>query len=292
VVGYDGARNVRDEERSVGRKKLKRKPEPKRRIRWPRWTGISGSTLRDWLPIVGALLIPLLIFYGTARITGQQGKLENDRAEAEQALAEQRAQDEALQAYLNQMSGLLLEKELFNAELGSDVSTLARARTLTVLERLDRSRKEVVFQFLMEAGLVQRMAGREPVISLVRADLSDTNLSLHDLRGVNWGGIDLSGASLWGTNLSDANLSTADLSGATVRGILIGADLSNANLRSATLGGNLSNANLSGVDLNGADLRDAVLIGANLSDARVSKEQLDQAHSLEGATMPDGSKHP
>jgi hypothetical protein len=50
---------------------------------------------------------------------------------------------------------------------------------------------------------------------------------------------------------------------------------------------NLSSASLSGADLRFADLR-----GADLSDARVSNEQLDQADSLEGATMPDGSKHP
>jgi hypothetical protein len=52
VVGYDGGWNVKDEERSVGRKKLVRKEEPpsKRGIRWPRWTGFRGMTLRSWLP--------------------------------------------------------------------------------------------------------------------------------------------------------------------------------------------------------------------------------------------------
>ena len=55
---------------------------------------------------------------------------------------EQRAQDPALQAYLDQMSTLLLEKDLRNSEEDSEVRTLARARTLTVLERLDPSRKE------------------------------------------------------------------------------------------------------------------------------------------------------
>jgi hypothetical protein len=47
VVGYDGGRNVRDEERSVGRKALSRKPEPKRRKAWPRWTGFRGLTVRE-----------------------------------------------------------------------------------------------------------------------------------------------------------------------------------------------------------------------------------------------------
>jgi hypothetical protein len=50
VVGYDGAWNVRDEERSVVRKKLVRKVEElpsKRRIAWPRWSGFRGMTLRS-----------------------------------------------------------------------------------------------------------------------------------------------------------------------------------------------------------------------------------------------------
>ena len=44
--------------------------------------------------------------------------IENQRAEAERELAEQRAQDEALQAYLNQMSQLMLERKLLEAEQG------------------------------------------------------------------------------------------------------------------------------------------------------------------------------
>jgi hypothetical protein len=36
----------------------------------------------------------------------------------------------------------------------------------------------------------------------------------------------------------------------------------------------------------------AFLNGAFLSRAKVTDEQLKKAQSLEGATMPDGSKHP
>jgi uncharacterized protein YjbI with pentapeptide repeats len=43
---------------------------------------------------------------------------------------------------------------------------------------------------------------------------------------------------------------------------------------------------LAGADLSGADLS-----VANLADAGVTAEQLDASKSLEGATMPDGSKH-
>jgi hypothetical protein len=87
-----------------------------------------------------------------SRTNAQEAQnIENRRAEAERELAEQRAQDEALQAYLSQMSSLLLDKDLRTSEEDSEVRTLARARTLTVLGRLDPSRKTAVTRFLSEA---------------------------------------------------------------------------------------------------------------------------------------------
>jgi hypothetical protein len=76
--GYAGTRNVRDEEHPVGRKKPTRKRDraPKKASRW----GFRGMTVRDWLPIVGALLIPVVIAAGSWRITWQQGKIEDQRA--------------------------------------------------------------------------------------------------------------------------------------------------------------------------------------------------------------------
>jgi hypothetical protein len=111
-------------------------------------------TVRDWLPIFGALLIPVVIAAGSWWITWQQGKIEERRAKADRELAEQRAQDEALQAYLGQMNDLLLEHNLRNSEEDSEQRTLARARTLTVLRRLDSSDKIVVMLFLEEAELI------------------------------------------------------------------------------------------------------------------------------------------
>jgi hypothetical protein len=168
------------------------------------WTGFRGKTLWDLLQL---LVVPLVLvgigFLFEMQQAERQGgmeerqqALEDQRAKAERKLAEQRAQDEALQAYLDQMSTLLLEEK----DLRNDrVRTLMRARTLTVLGRLDPSRKTAVTQFLVEAELVQRVDGRDLIIYLLGADLSDANLS-------------------------DANLSRADLSNAV---------LDNANLGGA-----------------------------------------------------------
>jgi hypothetical protein len=152
VVGYDGARNGVDEERSVGQKNPEREQtEETKQSRW----GFRGMTVRDWLAIVGALLVPLVIALGTGAITWQQGKIEDQRADAERELADQRAQDEALQTYLTQMSTLMLERDLRHAEVGDEIQIVARARTLAALGRLDPSRKTALMQFITEAGLVQ-----------------------------------------------------------------------------------------------------------------------------------------
>jgi uncharacterized protein YjbI with pentapeptide repeats len=288
VVGYDGSLDVR-EERSVGRKKLSRKPEPKRRKAWPRWTGFRGMTLRDWLPIVGALLIPVVIALGTWGITWQQGKIEAQRAEAERELAEQRAQDEALQAYLDQMNNLLLEHNLRHSKPGNEVPTLARARTLTVLSTLDPSRKTAVINFLSEADLItvgpEASIDAVPILELTGADLSGTDLSNMSLANTNLLEADLREANLSGTGLLSANLTKANLTNATLRDTQLGhaglleTDLRDAKLRDANIG----HANLSAANLSNADLR-----GADLTDAHVSEQQLRSAASLEGATMPDG----
>src|SRR5215218_2101050 len=261
---------------SVGRKKLVRKAAPaKRRIAWPRWTGFRGMTVRDWLDLlVVPLALVVISFLFTTQQDQRQQQTENQRAEAERELAEQRAQDEALQAYLNQMSSLLLEQDLRASEKRSEVRTLARARTLTMLGRLDPSRKADVIQFLVEADLVQRADGRDPIIGLSGADLSGADLSDANLSGANLrGAFLLSEANLRGAFLSAADLSYANLSYANLRG----AFLRDANLFAANLSyANLGNANLSGANLSEADLSYANLFAANLSSAEgITNEQLD-----------------
>jgi uncharacterized protein YjbI with pentapeptide repeats len=128
---------------------------------------------------------------------------------------------------------------------------------------------------------------------LCGAHLGEANLSEAELHGANlsWAGLSgadlheakLSRADLSVTNLSRANLNMANLSGAN----LIAAYLGGANLDWANLcGAKLCGAYLGGARLGGAALRDAVL-----KEARVTHEQLAQAESLEGATMPNGTTH-
>ena len=189
--------------------------------------------------------VPITVGAAVPLLTWLQKKRELD-------VENQCAQDEALQAYLDQMSQLLLDKDrpLRQSAEGTEVRTLARARTKEVLWKLDPHRKRNLVQFLYEACLIKR---GNKIIGLSGADLR--NAYLHNLDLIN---ADLTGADMKGTDLSEAKLSEADL-------------------RGSMLGG----ADLSGADLSGADLRQA---------KEWTEDQLTAAH-LQDATMPNGQKY-
>jgi uncharacterized protein YjbI with pentapeptide repeats len=273
-VGYDGGQYVRDEELSVWQTKPERgQKEETKQSRW----GFHGKTVWDFLQllIVPLMLVAIGLVFSLQQDARQQ-RVEDQRADAERVLADQRAQDEALQAYLDQMSGLLLEKDLRTSEVNSEVRTLAQVRTLTVLGRLDPSRKTAVMQFLVDADLVQSIDERDPIISLNGADLSDSDLSFADLSDANLRGASLSDVELRGAILRHANLSDADLSDAFLRG----ADLSNAFLR----GADLSDSDLRGTDLsdvNPRDLRGTMVDGA-ADEAILTVRQCSEADASVG----------
>src|SRR5688572_4747496 len=106
-------------------------------------------------------------------------------------------------------------------------------------------------------------------VSLIKAELTNVNLSGAVLLCAILTNANLSGADLSDTNLQVAELFETNLSGAN----LSRTDLSNANLVSA----NLSKANLSHANLTNANLRVADLSDANLSDACLSATNLQYA---------------
>jgi pentapeptide repeat protein len=279
------------------------KQPPLRRRLWAR-TGLGEKTLWDLLQL---LIIPLVLavigFWFTAQQQAHQQEVEEHRAQVEREIEAQRAEQVTLQAYLDQMGTLLLDRDLRTAAENSDVRRLARARTLVVLDALGSDRLGRALRFLVETELIQaRPPDRPPIISLKYASLRNFELTGKQLLKDT----DLTQATLYGADLTEANLEGTDLSGAH----LSKADLSDANLRGAKLSGAyLNDTDLSGADLNGADLSDAQgrfesgarmsgahlegadLSGADLTNAEITKDQLQEAGSLEGATMPDGSKH-
>jgi uncharacterized protein YjbI with pentapeptide repeats len=204
------------------------------------------------------------------------------------ALDDRRNQEAALQNYFERVGKVLTEKSLYEDGTNKNLGTVVRAQTLAVLEGLVPHRKRILLQFLYESVLKQK---DKPVVSLAAANLSGADLRTADLRKARMSEAilyeaDMSGAILTRTNMSKAKLSKVGLS----KAFLIRTDLSEAILS----GADLSKAILTGATLSRVRLNRADLSGANLSGANgVTTEQLEQqAASLEGAIMPDGSKYP
>jgi len=211
----------------------------------------------------------------------------------------QSSQDQALREYLDKMSEMLTDEDrsLHDARPGDSLSTVARARTLTLLPRLNGYRKGSVLRFLYEANLITLEVGR--VLDISGADLRGANLEgtdLHnaDLRETNLEGAWLRWAILDGANLAEADLRKIYAGVASFKG----AKLRNANLEEAILfAANLHGADLSWANLQGAYLQ-ANFDGANLERANlreskyISPKQLEQSDaSLTEATMPNGQKY-
>jgi uncharacterized protein YjbI with pentapeptide repeats len=117
---------------------------------------------------------------------------------------------------------------LRGSEADSEVRTLARAQTLTVLEGSDPDHRTQVLRFLIEAGLVQ--GGKEPpIISLRQANLEGADLHMANLSDAYLVGANLTGAFLFAADLSGADLSS-DGGGPSGGSVLRGADLRYADL--------------------------------------------------------------
>ena len=152
----------------------------------------------------------------------------------------------------------MLHEKLHESQPEDEVRKIARVRTLTLLPKLDPFRKRTVIRFLQESSLLNKC---KPIV-----DLSSANLVHADLHSAVLYQVDMHEVDFREANLCNAKLS--------------GSDFRKANLRRA--------------NLDGVKLSDVAIDGANLQDATgITIEKLEeQAKSLKGAIMPDGSIHP
>lgn len=202
-----------------------------------KWTGVTERTFWDWLSL---LIVPFVLALGGYMFTRSESRRTKQQTDSDREIALKQAnldreiafgqrQDEALQAYLDGMSPLLIDQKppLDAVKKDSHLSTVARAWTLTVLETLtvpdtfavdlqkkvrrdSGRRKRRIVRFLYEANLIgkkednaERIAA---IVDLSRASLVDADLSGATLRGVDLSGADLGQADLHETDLRDANL--------------------------------------------------------------------------------------
>lgn len=240
-------------------------------------THAHQKTIWNWFEL---LVVPAAIASSVAILGWMDHK-------TERRIADDRAQDAALEAYLEQMSKLLLDKELRKSAEGDEVQAVAKAWTLTILRRVKggRTRVEVVLRFLQESDLNRQ---EKNIVSLQDADLSKAPLTGVNLTGINLTGVNLTGAHLEGAiliqaNLEDAHLDSADLTGAQMHGI----NLQRAHLFRARLKG----AGLTEANLSYANLREANLAGTQLSYAHMDGANLESA-ILSGATYEHHTSWP
>lgn len=278
------------------------------------WTGFGqtevagevqpANTLWEWL---GLLIVPLMLAIGGFLLNRWQVRREDQAQQAEKERAElaakQRAQDEALRAYLDQMSNLMVDRKMREDPAGSDTHRLAQARTIAILLGLDEDRKRRPLKLIYELSLIPK---DNPILDLSNAGLDTADLSeitLRDaclkkadlrraqLQGADLRGTDLTGADLRGADLTDANLSDTCLADAN----LLPYDTENpAKLNAPNLSNgadprrdvDLSNGHMIRTNLTGANLSNADLSGALLTGALVTREQLSACKSLEHAVLP------
>lgn len=122
------------------------------------WTGFEGNTFWDWLSL---LITPVTIAIISIVFSIQQTQRSVQESEAQR-------QEALLEAYIAQMSRLLVEGNLRHAEPDSPVRAVARAHTLATLQRVGERQKDVIVRFLDTSGL---LADDAPILDL-RADHS------------------------------------------------------------------------------------------------------------------------
>ncbi|GAB1538153.1 hypothetical protein NUACC21_08110 [Scytonema sp. NUACC21] len=135
----------------------------------------SAKTLWDWLGLAGTIAIPFVLF----SFQQAEQRRSEKQAETEKKIADNSLREQALEAYIDRMSELLIDKNL-KVLIDKKLETsdpeypvldaaldIARARTLSVLRRLDRDgeRKGSIIRFLFDAELISTL------------DLNDANLS-------------------------------------------------------------------------------------------------------------------
>lgn len=171
---------------------------------------LLGKSWFDWADAVATPIVVVVI----AGAFGFFSRRVDQRAQTERELQDDRAKEETLRSYLDRISELVLEKGLVDSDNDSPVRAIALARTHNALTRLDGSRKGLLVKFLKESQLISN--GRT-VISLVLADLTNSNLGSVDLRACNFSGANLRSAYFDGSDLRESNFENCVLTGADLR---------------------------------------------------------------------------
>src|SRR5262245_19127203 len=240
---------------------------------WPPWTGLKGKTIWDFAQLIVvpiSLALIAYLFSNSQRMEEREiarAQREQDLQIAEQRrhndyeIALNREREEAMQTYLSVMTSLLLDRDMTD----SKVATIAQARTISLLPRLDGKRRAAVLGFLARTNLSSSAA---PVINLSGAELSEMPAEGMHLAGVNLMGANLADSRLTNSSLRESNLCGSDLS----RVDLTNADLFKSSFKTANLDGTIfSGAVIFGADFSPPPVRPHMSLAVAQDRARQSE---------------------
>jgi uncharacterized protein YjbI with pentapeptide repeats len=190
---------------------------------WLDYSGFEKKTAWEWLDLVGISAAIALVGWIFTR----------KQRERDVSLALEQAQNEALRAYLDQMSDLMIDQQLGRARKDKDsledqVRQVAQARTIAILMGLDGRHKRRPLKLIYELELINK---GDNILDLKNAGLDHADFSECSLRRAHLRGADLRVSDLSGADLRESDLTEADLRGADLRR----ADLSNTVLTKANL---------------------------------------------------------
>lgn len=238
------------------------------RIIWliaPGWSGFGDKTFWDLLSL---LIIPVSL--AILAIWFNQQSSNNARE-----LAKEQYIESSFQKYFDNISQLILDRELLTSDEDHPSHTIAWQRTVAVTRILDEERKSILLDFLYYTDLIYNKKDSDPpqlfsVVNLYNADFSKIDYKGSFLNNTHLRGAIFEGANLTNTMLRESNLEDANFKNC----ILDGCDFLRANLH--------------GTNLSGASLRNADFTLADLQGAIVSEKQLNTVKTLLGSILPNG----
>jgi hypothetical protein len=120
----------------------------------PGWVGVANKTLWDWLELV---IVPIVIAAaGFLLSIAAERERQLEQRERELFQQSERAQDSALQAFLDQLSHSDTYRELRTAPASGRKRAVQRAKMQTLLMQLNGPRKGVLLSFLHGAKLTRK----------------------------------------------------------------------------------------------------------------------------------------
>lgn len=258
----------------------------------PGWVGVADKKVWDWLEL---LFVPVALAIGGFLFSRSQ---KNRDVKVE----ERRAQNDALQSYLDQMTQLLIAAEqnvLHKVETDSAVNDFLQARAQALIERFDAEHTVSLLRFMYYSGMLAKADAKgQTHSSVIRLNLAGTDLSRivlreASLKEANFEKANLDGANLQGSLLERANLRTASLEDARLAEVRFNhAILEQANFKSARLQkARFHKANLKNTSFVNARLDEAVLTrvtsaenadfkGSCLKDTNIKYSDLSKAKNL------------